>query len=118
MADTIRIKRRATPGASGPPSALANAELAFNENDDTLYYGVGGTPTAAASIIAVGGPGAFAPITRALPPGGTAGQVLAKNTATNYDAAWVTGAGGATGPAGPMPSGGLLPLSALRETLG
>ena len=40
MANTIRIKRRAT-GAVGAPTALANAELAFNEVDNTLYYGKG-----------------------------------------------------------------------------
>jgi hypothetical protein len=59
MADTIRIKRRAAGGAAGAPAALANAELAYNEQDDTLYYGKGGTSSAAASIISIGGPGAF-----------------------------------------------------------
>lgn len=58
MANVIRIKRRAT-GAAGAPSSLANAELAFNEVDDVLYYGEGGTSSAAASIIAIAGPGAF-----------------------------------------------------------
>jgi hypothetical protein len=38
---------------------LANAELAYNEQDDTLYYGKGGTPTAAATILAIAGPGGF-----------------------------------------------------------
>jgi len=33
-----------------------------------------------------------------VPTGGTAGQVLAKNTATNYDTSWVTAAGGVTFP--------------------
>jgi len=53
MVNTIRIKRRAAGGAAGPPAGLANAELAFNEQDNTLYYGKGGTPAAAASVIAV-----------------------------------------------------------------
>ena len=60
MANKIRIKRRAT-GSAGAPTSLENAELAFNEVDDVLYYGegtggVGGTATA---VIAIGGSGAF-----------------------------------------------------------
>ena len=38
MANTLRIKRR-TSGGTGAPSSLANAELAYNEVDDVLYYG-------------------------------------------------------------------------------
>jgi hypothetical protein len=56
--DVLRIKRRST-GAAGPPAALANAEVCYNEQDDTLYYGKGGTPATAASIIPIGGPGAY-----------------------------------------------------------
>ena len=41
MANTIRIKRRSSSGSSGAPSSLQNAELAYNEADDTLYYGKG-----------------------------------------------------------------------------
>src|SRR5262252_1579202 len=59
MPDTLRIKRRAAGGAAGAPAALANAELAYNEQDDVLYYGKGGSSTAAASIIAIAGSGAF-----------------------------------------------------------
>lgn len=62
MSNTIRIRRRAAGGASGAPSSLANAELAFNEQDDTLYYGkgTGGAGGTATSVIAIGGPGSFA----------------------------------------------------------
>lgn len=60
MVDTLRIKRRAAGGAAGAPPALANAEIAYNEQDDTLYYGKGGTAAAAASIIPVAGSGTFA----------------------------------------------------------
>jgi hypothetical protein len=62
MANTIRIKRRAAGGAAGAPSTLANAELAFNEQDNTLYYGTGtgGAGGSATSVIAIGGSGAFA----------------------------------------------------------
>ena len=62
MANTIRIKKRASTGTAGAPSSLAPSELAFNENtsDKKLYYGYGdnGDGTAS-SIIAIGGEGAF-----------------------------------------------------------
>lgn len=59
--NTIRIKRRLTGGASGPPSTLENAELAFNEVDNTLYYGggTGGAGGSADNIIAIAGSGSF-----------------------------------------------------------
>jgi hypothetical protein len=65
MANILRIRRR-TSGAAGAPSEIHNAELAFNEVDDTLYYGegtagAGGTGTA----LAIAGPGAFATLTSA-----------------------------------------------------
>ena len=41
MANTIRIKRRAVGGVSGAPGSLENAELAYTEVDDILYYGKG-----------------------------------------------------------------------------
>ena len=61
MANTLRIKRRAS-GDAGAPSSLANAELAFNEVDDVLYYGegTGGAGGSATQILAIGGSGAFA----------------------------------------------------------
>lgn len=61
MSNTVRIKRRAAGGAAGAPASLANAELAFNEQDDTLYYGkgAGGAGGTATQVIAIGGPGAF-----------------------------------------------------------
>ena len=62
MANTIRIKRRLT-GSAGAPASLVNAELAFNEVDGKLYYGQGGNSTAASSIIAIGGSGAFVDLT-------------------------------------------------------
>lgn len=63
MANTIRIKRRAAGGASGAPSSLKNAELAYNEQDNSLYYGFGESGGNAASIITIGGRGAFADLT-------------------------------------------------------
>jgi len=62
MANTIRIKKRASSGSTGAPSSLAPSELAFNENtgDLKLYYGYGDNGSGeASSIIAVGGSGAF-----------------------------------------------------------
>jgi len=60
MSNTIRIKRRAT-GLSGAPSSLKNAELAFNEVDNVLYYGTGTDVNGDANtVISIGGTGAFA----------------------------------------------------------
>jgi len=55
MVDVLRIKRRAVGGASGPPVTLAAAEIAFNEQDRTLYYGLGNSGGLATSIIAIAG---------------------------------------------------------------
>jgi hypothetical protein len=63
MANTIRLKRRAAGGAAGAPVSLAAAEPAYNEQDDTLYYGKGDSGGNATSIIPIGGRGAFADLT-------------------------------------------------------
>jgi hypothetical protein len=60
MADVLRIKRRAVGGAAGPPATLAAAEIAFNEQDNTLYYGKGNSGGMATSIIAIAGAGSAA----------------------------------------------------------
>lgn len=67
MANELRIKRRAAGGAAGAPATLLNAELAFNEQDDTLYYGkgTGGAGGTATNVIAIGGPGSFATLNTA-----------------------------------------------------
>ena len=62
MANTLRIKRRSSSGAVGVDGlTLQNAELAFNEADNTLYYGTGtgGAGGAATSVIAIGGYGSY-----------------------------------------------------------
>jgi len=61
MSNTIRIKRRANGGGAGAPTTLANAELAFNEQTNVLYYGTGtgGAGGSATSVIAIAGNGAF-----------------------------------------------------------
>jgi len=60
MSNAIRIKKRAAGGAAGAPSALRSSEIAFNEQDLTLYYGFGDDGSAnATSIIAVAGSGGF-----------------------------------------------------------
>ena len=63
MGNIVRIKRRAAGGASGAPSSLQNAEIAFNEQDDTLYYGkgTGGAGGTATTVVAIAGSGAFQP---------------------------------------------------------
>jgi hypothetical protein len=64
MANIIRIKRRAT-GAAGAPTSLQNAELAFNEVDNVLYYGkgTGGAGGTATTVDPIGGFGAFLALT-------------------------------------------------------
>jgi hypothetical protein len=64
MANTLRIKRRAT-GNAGAPTSLENAELAFNEVDNILYYGkgTGGAGGSATTVEAIGGLGAFITLT-------------------------------------------------------
>jgi hypothetical protein len=61
MSNTIRIKRRAAGGGAGAPTTLANAELAFNEQTNILYYGTGtgGAGGSATAIIPIAGNGAF-----------------------------------------------------------
>jgi hypothetical protein len=60
MSNKIRIKRRAS-GNAGAPSSLENAELAYNEVDDVLYYGkgTGGIEGTATTVEAIGGSGAY-----------------------------------------------------------
>jgi len=61
MANTLRIKRRSGGGAAGAPTTLQNAELAYNEADDVLYYGkgTGGIGGAATTVEAIAGFGAY-----------------------------------------------------------
>lgn len=70
MANTLRIKRRAS-GSVGAPASLVNAELAFNEMDDTLYYGKGNSGGNATSVIAIGGAGSFVTLSGASTFSGT-----------------------------------------------
>jgi hypothetical protein len=84
MANTLRIKRRAS-GQADAPSSLVNAELAFNEVNDTLYYGKGNNSGNATSIIPIGGPGAFVTLSGTSTFSGTktlAGTVDFTGTAT------------------------------------
>lgn len=64
MSNVIRIKRR-TSGAAGAPASLVNAELAFNEVDNILYYGkgTGGAGGTATTIEAIAGYGAYVSLT-------------------------------------------------------
>jgi len=59
MANTLRIKRRAAGGAAGAPATLAAAELAYNEQDNILYYGKGDVSGMASTVIAIAGSGAY-----------------------------------------------------------
>lgn len=59
MANTIRIKRSS---GTAVPATLANAELAYSENSSKLFIGIGtgGAGGSATTILAIGGPGAYA----------------------------------------------------------
>ena len=78
MANTIRIKRRVS-GDPGSPSSLSNAELAYNEVDNILYYGKGDNGSGGAtSVIGIGGEGVLAkknsPVFTGVPEAPTATQ--------------------------------------------
>jgi len=64
MANTIRIKRST---GSSAPTALANAEIAYSEGSNTLWYGTGtgGAGGSATSIEAIGGDGYYSTLTTA-----------------------------------------------------
>lgn len=75
MANPIRIRRR-TAGATGAPSSLLNAELAYNEvgpGNGILYYGrgTGGQNGLATEVIPIGGDGAFVSLTASQSISGT-----------------------------------------------
>jgi hypothetical protein len=59
VANTIRIKRRASGGATGAPTTLAPAELAYSEVDNILYYGFGDAGGVSSSVVPVAGTGSF-----------------------------------------------------------
>lgn len=69
MANTLRIKRSTTTAA---PTSLQNAELAYSEQSDKLFIGVGtgGAGGSATSIVAIGGKGEFVDRTNAQTVGG------------------------------------------------
>ncbi len=78
MANVIRIKRRVS-GEAGSPSSLSNAELAYNEVDNILYYGKGDNGSGGAtSVIGIGGEGFLAkknsPVFTGTPEAPTAAQ--------------------------------------------
>ncbi len=103
MSNTLRVKRRVS-GAPGAPASLENAELAFNEVDNTLYYGegTGGTGGSATTILAIGGdvkantnsPAFTGTPTAPTPASGTSNTQLAT---TAFVAAAITGGSVADG---------------------
>ena len=54
--NTIAIKRRIV-GAPGAPASLSAAELAYNQIDNTLYYGFSSIETDSVVPVAIAGPG-------------------------------------------------------------
>lgn len=65
MPNQIRIKRRSAGGGAGAPASLWQAELAYNEDGQTLWIGegTGGAGGSATTIVAVGGLGNFVSLT-------------------------------------------------------
>jgi hypothetical protein len=53
----FRVRRRAAGGAAGAPESLIQSELAYSEVDQVLYIGQGSGGSA--TVVAVGGPGAY-----------------------------------------------------------
>ena len=109
MANTLRIKRRAAGGAAGAPASLANAELAFNEQDDVLYYGkgTGGAGGTATSVIAIGGPGFAAPLVSPAFTGTPTAPTAAQNTNTTQIATTAFVLGQANSTAGTIAMNGV-----------
>ena len=92
MVDILRVKRRAVGGAAGPPASLSAAEIAFNEQDRTLYYGLGNSAGVATSIIAIGGSGGFLPLAGGALTGNlTIGGTLGVTGASTFAAATLSG---------------------------
>ena len=95
----VRIKRSTTASLAPTTAQCVNGELAFNEVDSILYYGLGGNGTASASVIKVGGTGAYlallgGTLTGALTLSGAPSTGLHATTKTYVDTA-IAAAGGA-----------------------
>src|SRR5665213_974067 len=88
MSSTIRIKRRAT-GASGAPSTLKTAEIAYNMVDGYFYVGYGDDGSGNATSVKTFSKDDFSTNYR-VPAGGTTNQVLAKSSSSDYALAWAT----------------------------
>ena len=71
MANILRIKRRLAAGGAGAPSTLKNAELAYNEASNILYYGSGDDGGNATSVLAIAGAGAYVDLSSNQTIGGT-----------------------------------------------
>jgi microcystin-dependent protein len=94
------------PGPTGPTGSVGPAGATGPAGPTGAASTVPGPtgPTGATGPQGPQGPtgttGAQGPAGQGVPTGGTAGQVLTKNTGTNYDTGWTTPAGGAAAPTG------------------
>lgn len=83
MANVIRLKRRLAGGSAGAPASLKTAELAWNQQDNIIYGGFGDDGGGnATSVVAIAGPGAFAPLASAALTGTPTAPTAAANTNT------------------------------------
>lgn len=81
--------------ATGPTTG--NTPIAGSNSTYWNYIALKGDPGTAGTAGTAGATGATGP---GVPTGGTAGQVLTKNSSTNYDTVWATDSGGGSGSAG------------------
>ena len=94
----LRIKRSTTSAAPNSTD-LANAELAFAEGDETLYYGLGSSGSNASQVIKIGGKGAYVDLASTQTVGGAKtfsgdiainGNLTVSGTTTTVDTANTT----------------------------
>jgi hypothetical protein len=95
MASVIRIKRTST---SNRPASLAPSEMAFIEGSQILVYGTGVSGDNAASIIDIGGTGAFLGLANSLTQ--TAAGAYTFSGSATFTGTTSLGAATATSPAG------------------
>lgn len=77
----LQLRRDIAANWTAANPVLANGELALETDTGTFKIGNGVTAWNSLAYGGIAGPG--------VPTGGTAGQVLAKDSSTNYDASWI-----------------------------
>jgi hypothetical protein len=86
MATIFQVTRRLT-GAAGAPATLRSGQIAHNNVDGYLYIGKGDNGSGVATSVVAFSHDAFS-TSKLLPAGGATGQVLKKNSGSDYDIGW------------------------------